>query len=73
MNTIEAYAKKWNRDVNNNFAVACYNENTIEELQAPHTPADYDPTDCFIWTMTPEEWSEGIRAALNERINDEKN
>lgn len=68
MKNINEYAKKWNRDPHNNFAVACFDMNSIDELQAPHAPIDADETDCQNWGITPEEWSDAVEAALNEKL-----
>ena len=50
-----------------NFAEACYDQNSLAELQAPHAPADADETDMKAWNITAEQWSEAIKAALMDR------
>jgi hypothetical protein len=50
------------------FAIACFDTNSIEELQAPHTPADADSADMNTWGITADEWSLAIDAALLERL-----
>ena len=66
--TITEYSKKWDRDSDNSFAVACYDMNNIDELQKPHTPDIADDFDCDEWGISPEEWSDAIDAALHDRI-----
>jgi len=60
--TITEYSKKWGRDSDNSFAVACYDMNNIDELQKPHTPDIADDFDCDEWGISPEEWSDEIIA-----------
>lgn len=47
------------------FAAACYDTNSIEELQQ-HGPADL--TDMAAWGITAEQWREAIDAALADRL-----
>ena len=54
------------------FATACYDQNTLRELQAPHREEDADKTDCRNWGITPAQWSAGIAAALAERLADQQ-
>jgi hypothetical protein len=68
MEHIKQFAEKWQRDIDNNFATACYNDNTIAELEKSHTPADADRGDCKNWGITPQEWSEAIEAALRQKL-----
>ncbi|MCE2029308.1 hypothetical protein [Sessilibacter corallicola] len=49
------------------FATACFDMNSIEELEAPHAPENADESDCAEWGITAEEWSQAIEAALNEK------
>lgn len=49
------------------FAMACYDMNSIEELEACHASGDADDTDCAEWGITADEWSQAIEAALNEK------
>ncbi len=47
----------------NTFAEACYDMNTIEELEeALHEEADQGDMDA--WNLTPEAWREEIELAL---------
>lgn len=48
------------------FAVACYDENSIDELQ----DASVDATDCQTWDINPEQWKEATQAALADLIED---
>lgn len=68
---IDEYAKKWGRDPQNNFSVVSYNMNSLEELKEPHKPKHADKTDCKRWNISPEEWSDAIEAALNQKLADE--
>ncbi len=53
----------------NSFAAACYDDNTIAELQeALSEPAD--SIDCHAWGITPEEWYEQIKLALAALLED---
>jgi len=63
--TINEYATKWNKPEDNNFAVACADQNTLEELQN----ADPDKTDMETWGLNWEEWHDAIGAAIEERTN----
>lgn len=60
---ISDYAKKWNRPEDGNFAAACYNDNSLAELSAPHSPSDANKRDCETWGISPQEWSDAIEAA----------
>lgn len=64
---ISNYAKRWNRNPLNNFAVACYDCNTLEELQ---DTAYVDKTDCKTWDLCEREWKEAIQAAIDEKLSD---
>ena len=76
--TLAEYATKWQRPADNNFAVACYNQNSLEELRkAKQLYAEeedgallYDCAggDMDTWGITAsEEWYDAICAALMER------
>ena len=66
--TIKEYAKKWNRDESNNFAVACY-DNTISELKNALNN-DVDDFDIKTWDLeNSEEYFDAIQAALNEKLD----
>ena len=48
---------------NNTFAAACYDSNTVAELEAAlRGPANEQ--DCREWGITAEEWRESVEAAL---------
>lgn len=49
----------------NTFAEACYNQNSIEELEAA-LQGKADATDMKGWGLTEEQWREQIRIALQE-------
>lgn len=63
------YAERWNRDPLNNFTVACYSYNTLEELQ---DVTHVDRTDCATWGLCEQEWREAIQAAVDEIISDKE-
>lgn len=46
------------------FAVECYENKTLEELQQPHGPDNADPEDCKRWRISPRHWSVAMEAAL---------
>ena len=46
------------------FIDACIDTNSIQELSAPHTPADADEGDLTTWGITTHEWSRAIEVAL---------
>lgn len=53
----------------NTFAEACYNQNTIEELQAAFkSPAD--ETDMQEWGLTESEYFDEIKTAVLEKIEE---
>lgn len=68
MFSLQEYAKKWNRATDKNFAVACYDQNSLKELEeAAASPVD--PTDMEAWHIdNPQEWHDAIAAALWERV-----
>jgi len=49
------------------FAAACFEINSISELEASSI---VDVTDCKAWDITPEEWRWAIGAALYAKKND---
>lgn len=62
----DEYAEKWDRDPYSNFAVACFDGNTMEELEnASHFCADEG--DMKGWDISREEWHDAIKTALEER------
>lgn len=50
------------------FAVHCFENKTLEELQQPHSPDDADPEACKKWRITPRHWSVAMEAALQCRL-----
>ena len=62
----DRFAQKYGRDRDNNFAVACYEMNSISELRSAASQGP-DPTDLKNWGITPEEWRDAIAAAIKER------
>ncbi|MDN5849159.1 MAG: hypothetical protein L0H63_05900 [Nitrococcus sp.] len=51
-----------------NFAVECYENKTMEELQKPHSPDEADPEECKLWRVSPRHWSLAMDAALKCRM-----
>ena len=45
----------------NTFAEACYNGNTIDELEAADCPDEFDMDE---WDIDEDEWRESIELAL---------
>ena len=54
----------------NTFAEACYNTNTIEELEVA-LKQEADEADMAEWGITEQEWHEQIKMALEEKKADE--
>lgn len=48
----------------NTFAAACYNQNSIAELEAA-LAGPVDKTDCETWGITPGAWRRQIALALD--------
>ena len=48
----------------NTFAAACYDQNSIADLEHALTFAEVDATDCATWKITPTQWREAIEDAL---------
>jgi hypothetical protein len=46
------------------FAEACYDTNTIAELENALKQRAADKTDCQEWKITPTQWREAISEAL---------
>jgi hypothetical protein len=75
---IAEYANENGFDVNNNFAVACYDQNSIKELACIETRmydtnnigSIVDEGDCRTWGITPVQWIAGVRAALRQKESD---
>lgn len=49
------------------FAEACYNQNSIEELESLYS---VDETDCEEWEISVDEWCVAIAAALHDKKAD---
>lgn len=67
MQSIREYCDKYNRDPSNNFAKACYEQNSIGELQRVSFISDYHGN---YWKLSKIEWSDAIDAALNEMLEE---
>jgi hypothetical protein len=68
---INEYADANGFDRNNNFAQACYDQNSIEELTTiviglKNGNTAVDKTDCATWNITEQQWIDGIRAACEQ-------
>ena len=73
MNGIDKIAKKYGWGVDNNFAAACYNQNTIEELNEARDQASrgiVDRADIREWGITPDQWVECVEFALGELLHE---
>lgn len=55
----------------NTFAEACYNQNTIAELESA-LKGEADTGDMDAWSLTAEEWREQVKAALQAKKEDEE-
>lgn len=51
------------------FAEACYNSNSIAELQSA-LAGDADKTDCEEWNITADEWKQSVKDALAAKLAD---
>lgn len=47
----------------NTFAAACYDQNTIEDLEVA-LAGEPDQTDMAAWDLTADEWRDQIRLAI---------
>ena len=65
---ISTYTTKYNRPTDNNFAQACYDQNSISELDEMHQSKDADITDCITWDINKNEWSDAIEIALQVKL-----
>jgi hypothetical protein len=79
MRAVNQYAVKNGFDTQNNFAAACYEQNSVEELAAVviivknhNLTAEQvaDAGDMATWGITAEQWLDGIRAALADKESD---
>ncbi|MBA7533682.1 hypothetical protein ES705_25925 [subsurface metagenome] len=64
---LKEFAIHYDRDPNNNFAVACFDTNSVAELQDSHDPRDADPIDLRAWHINADEWADAVQAALEEK------
>jgi ribulose 1,5-bisphosphate carboxylase large subunit-like protein len=65
--TLQEYCNKWNRAWDNNFALACIEQTTDQELENA-ARATADETDMETWHIVDaQEWYDAINAALEER------
>ena len=62
----ETFAIKWNRDVDNNFAVACFDQNSMKDL-AEAAENDPDETDMLTWRISSGEYFDAIKTAIFEK------
>jgi hypothetical protein len=53
------------------FAEACYQHKSRKEIVQALAADDADPTDCVIWSLTPEAWRANLRLALIAKLTDE--
>ena len=49
------------------FAEACFNQNSVRELEEALAQEVADGTDCQTWGISQDEWRESISAALAEK------
>lgn len=54
----------------NTFAAACYDQNTVAELQAA-LAGSADAADCTTWGLTPQEWHDQIGVALKAKLSND--
>ena len=54
----------------NTFAAACYDTNSIHELEIALYDADADKSDMKAWGITAAEWKRDVRLALIEKLNE---
>ena len=52
----------------NGFATACFDDNSISELVEALKMRAADKTDCQNWQISPTQWREAIREALEYRL-----
>jgi hypothetical protein len=68
MFSLRDYAETWDRPTDTNFAVACFEQNTLDELETAAGQAP-DPADLAQWQLdSGQEWQDAIAAALWERM-----
>jgi len=55
----------------NSFAEACYDNNSLSELQADGLTADdADAEDLRVWGITPDEWLYSLKLAYAHKLRD---
>lgn len=65
---LDDYAKQYGRSRDSNFAIACYDQNSIDELENA-TLENADSGDMDAWGISAQEWVDAIRAARNEKLD----
>ena len=55
------------------FAIACYENNSLAELETITPTSVADETDCKEWDLTQEEWRIAVASAYSEKLEDMKN
>ncbi len=55
------------------FAEACFDQNSLSELEAALARRSADKGDCEAWDITPGEWRSQIRLALAAKRQREEN
>jgi len=53
------------------FAEACYHHKSRKEIVQALAEDDANPTDCAVWSLTPEAWRASLRLALIAKLTDE--
>jgi hypothetical protein len=51
----------------NGFAEACYDMNTVADLEVALTQRQADKTDCETWKITATQWRAAIAEALDAK------
>jgi len=64
---LQEYAIKWRRNPGVNFALACYKDKDIFELEEM-VAGKPDLDDLTTWGISAQEWTEAIDAAIQERM-----
>ena len=68
--TFYKYAKKWKRPIGNNFAIACFERYTKEELITMLDNNYIDEDEMFSWEINEnEEYLDAIATAIYEKHN----
>ena len=52
------------------FAAACYDTNSIRQLEKALKQQHADPVDCAAWDITPIQWRAEISEALAAKLAD---